>query len=98
MIRRPPRSTLFPYTTLFRTVPSAQITAAHIEPSSEAAADVKAAKAISVVTPLPVVAGRGGLAENPPAATGPHAHRPPGLATDHPTAPPLQKRGGVSPS
>src|SRR5258707_9411173 len=43
----------------FVTVPSAQITAARVEPSSEAPADVKSAKAISVLTPLPAVAGRG---------------------------------------
>src|SRR5256885_11459481 len=29
MIRRPPRSTLFPYTTLFRSRPGARIVAAH---------------------------------------------------------------------
>src|SRR2546425_8019725 len=43
----------------FVTVPSAQITGARVDPSSEAAADVKAAKAISVLTPFPVVAGCG---------------------------------------
>ena len=68
----------------FVTVPSAQITAAHIEPSSEAAADVKAAKAISVVTPLPVVAGCGDLAEIRLATTDPHAHGTLVIDTDHP--------------
>src|SRR2546427_9235111 len=34
MIRRPPRSTLFPYTTLFRSVDWADLTATVIDPSS----------------------------------------------------------------
>src|SRR5256886_4362252 len=68
----------------FVTVPSAQITAAHIEPSSVAPADVKAAKAISVVTPLPAVAGCGGWARNPLATTEPPAHGTPVIDTDHP--------------
>src|SRR3977135_4367213 len=66
----------------FVTVPSAQITAARIEPSSEAPADVKAAKAISVLTPLPVVAGCGDRAEIPLATTHEHAHRHLGHGTE----------------
>ena len=47
----------------FVTVPGVQITAARIEPTSEAPEDLAAAKAISVVTPLPVAAGCGDQAE-----------------------------------
>src|SRR5690348_18059673 len=38
MIRRPPRSTLFPYTTLFRSRPRLPIPRAHIRPPRRAAA------------------------------------------------------------
>ncbi len=71
----------------FVTVPSAQITAAHIDPSGEAPADVKAAKAISVLTPFPVVAGCGDLAEIRLAGTEPHAHGILVIDTDHPAVP-----------
>ena len=81
----------------FVTVPSAQITAARVEPSSEAAADVKAAKAISVLTPLPVVAGCGDLAEIRLAATDAHAHGTLVIDTDHPTVPHWQTRVEFSP-
>src|SRR5688572_32665300 len=37
MIRRPPRSTLFPYTTLFRSIPTVQNTTATILPESRRA-------------------------------------------------------------
>jgi hypothetical protein len=81
----------------FVTVPSAQITAARVEPSSEAAADVKAAKAISVLTPLPVVAGCGDRAEIRLAATDAHAHGTLVIETDHPTVPHWQTRVEFSP-
>jgi hypothetical protein len=81
----------------FVTVPSAQITAARVEPSSEAAADVKAAKAISVLTALPVVAGCGDLAEIRLAATDAHAHGTLAIDTDHPTVPHWQTRVEFSP-
>jgi len=47
----------------FVTVPSAQISYAHIEPWSSAPADVTAARAISVATQLPTVVGCGDLGE-----------------------------------
>jgi hypothetical protein len=81
----------------FVTVPSAQITAARVEPSSEAAADVKAAKAISVLTPLPVVAGCGDLAEVRLATTDAHAHGTLVIDTDHPTVPHWQTKVEFSP-
>jgi hypothetical protein len=81
----------------FVTVPSAQITAARVAPSSEAAADVKAAKAISVLTPLPVVAGCGDLAEVRLATNDAHAHGTLVIDTDHPTVPHWQTRVEFSP-
>src|SRR6202023_1259938 len=81
----------------FVTVPSAQITAARVEPSSEAPADVKAAKAISVLTPLPVVAGCGDLAEIRLATTDAHAHGTLVIDTDHPTLAHWQTRVEFSP-
>src|SRR3712207_7893711 len=39
MIRRPPRSTLFPYTTLFRSLIVAPLNADGLEPAFQAAAD-----------------------------------------------------------
>ena len=81
----------------FVTVPSAQITAARVEPSSEAPADVKAAKAISVLTPLPVVAGCGDRAEIRLATTDAHAHGTLVIDTDHPTVPHWQTKVEFSP-
>jgi hypothetical protein len=71
----------------FVTVPSAQITGARIDPSSDAPAEVKAAKAITVLTPLPVVAGCGDLAEIRLAASDAHAHGTLFIDTDHPAMP-----------
>lgn len=81
----------------FVTVPSAQISAARIEPSSEAPADVKAAKAISVLTPLPVVAGCGDRAEIRLATTDAHAHGTLVIDIDHPTVPHWQTKVEFSP-
>src|SRR5215472_5882582 len=76
----------------FVTVPSAQITAAHIEPSSESAADAKAAKAISVLSSFPIVAGCGDLAEVRVATMDAHAHGTLVISTDHPTVPHWQTK------
>src|SRR5258708_18483900 len=46
MIRRPPRSTLFPYTTLFRSIPLAMV----LSPSSVFSAVGLIALAVSIVT------------------------------------------------
>ena len=81
----------------FVTVPSAQITAARVEPSSEAPADLKSAKAISVLTPLPVVAGCGDRAEIRLATTDAHAHGTLVIDTDHPTVSHWQTRVEFSP-
>jgi len=71
----------------FVTVPSVQITAARIEPASEAPEDAAAAKSISVVTSLPVVAGCGDLAEIRLASRAPRAHGTLVIDTDHPAVP-----------
>jgi hypothetical protein len=71
----------------FVTVPGVQITAARIEPTSEAPEDVAAAKAISVVTPLPVVAGCGDQAEIRLASRLPRAHGTLVIDTNHPAVP-----------
>src|SRR3712207_7611046 len=43
MIRRPPRSTLFPYTTLFRSLLAADVATVVLAPGSEAGAELAAA-------------------------------------------------------
>jgi hypothetical protein len=68
----------------FVTQPSVQITGAHIEPASSDAADVAAAKAISVLTPTPIVAGCGDLAEVRLASTAQRAHGVLVIDTDNP--------------
>jgi hypothetical protein len=81
----------------FVTTPSVQITAAHIEPSSAARADVAAAQAISVVTSFPVVADCGDLAEVRLASTAPQAHGILFIDTDHPGVPHWQTTVEFSP-
>jgi hypothetical protein len=81
----------------FVTVPSAQITGARIDPSSDSPADLKAAKAISMLTPLPVVVGCGDLAEIRLATTDPHAHGTLSIETDHPSVPHWQTRVEFAP-
>ncbi len=81
----------------FVTVPSVQITAAHIEPASAELADVAAAKAISVVTSFPVVADCGDLASVQVASTASHAHGILVIDTDHPGVPHWQTTVEFSP-
>jgi hypothetical protein len=81
----------------FVTVPSAQITSARIDPSSESPQDVKAAKAISILTPMPVVAGCGDSAEVRLATNDPHAHGTLSIDTDHPAVPHWQTRVEFAP-
>jgi hypothetical protein len=68
----------------FVTRGSVQITGAHIEPSSGAPADVSAAKAITVLTPLPLVAPCGDRAEIRLASVQPRAHGTLVIDTDDP--------------
>ncbi|MBV8340839.1 MAG: hypothetical protein JO173_00495 [Gammaproteobacteria bacterium] len=81
----------------FVTMPSVQITGARIEPASGDAADVAAAKPISVVTPMPVVAGCGDLAEIKLASTSAHARGMLVIDTDHPQDPHWQTGVEFSP-
>ena len=81
----------------FVTVPSAQITSARIDPSSESPDDVKSAKSISILTPMPVVAGCGDRAEVRLAATDVHAHGTLTIDTDHPSVPHWQTRVEFAP-
>jgi hypothetical protein len=81
----------------FVTVPSVQITAAHIAPSSAAPTDVAAARAISVVTSFPVVADCGELAAVQLASTAAHAHGLLIIDTDHPGVPHWQTTVEFSP-
>src|SRR2546430_7688553 len=61
MIRRPPRSTLFPYTTLFRSTPS-----------SPTSSDPRRARRSSATPPAPGASGNG---SSPRGSTGPPATR-----------------------
>src|SRR3712207_8590970 len=51
MIRRPPRSTLFPYTTLFRSVPAESGTQPHAATPREVAAAQKQLRALQWAVP-----------------------------------------------
>jgi hypothetical protein len=76
----------------FVTMPSVRITAAHVEPSTAEPADAAAARAISVVTDLPVVAGCGDLTEIRLASTSAKAHGTLVIDTDHPAVPHWQTK------
>src|SRR3712207_7823640 len=54
MIRRPPRSTLFPYTTLFRSIPALLELAVPEQPAPAEAEPVVPEPAMAVVPPEPV--------------------------------------------
>jgi len=81
----------------FVTVPSASINSAHIEPWSQTPAEIAAAKAISVVSPLPVVVGCGDLGEIRIASTQPRAHGTLVIDTDDPAVPHWQTSVEFSP-
>jgi hypothetical protein len=81
----------------FVTMPSVQITGAHIEPSSAAPADVAAAKAISVLTTLPLVAPCGDRVEVRLASSAQRAHGILFIDTDHPDIPHWQTIVDFSP-
>jgi hypothetical protein len=81
----------------FVTMPSVQITAAHVEPASSDPEDVKSAKAITVLTPMPLVAGCGDLAEIRLASTAQRAHGMLVIDTDNPQVPHWQTDVEFSP-
>jgi hypothetical protein len=71
----------------FVTVPLARITAARVVPASSSPADVAAARAIVVASPLPLAADCGAYAQLRLAASDPHAHGTLVIETDHPGVP-----------
>jgi hypothetical protein len=81
----------------FVTRPSVQITAAHVEPSSAEAADVSAAKAISVLSAFPLVLPCGDRAEVRLASTQQRAHGTLVIDTDDPDVPQWQTVVDFSP-
>jgi hypothetical protein len=81
----------------FVTVPSATITAAHIEPRGSDPADVAAAKPLSVVSSFPVVAGCGDLVEVRIASSAPRAHGTLVIDTSDPADPHWQTQVEFSP-
>src|SRR5437588_7731891 len=52
MIRRPPRSTLFPYTTLFRSSPTGQLAAQLIDPALAKGGEASAAADLDLIQSL----------------------------------------------
>lgn len=81
----------------FSTVPIARITAATIQPSASDAADVAAARGISVATPLPVLAGCGQWAEIRLLSKERRAHGVLAIDTSDPDVPHWQTRVEFSP-
>jgi hypothetical protein len=81
----------------FVTVPTARITAAHVEPSTAEPADASAAAAISIITPLPVVAGCGDLVEVRMATKVANAHGTLVIDTDDPGMPHAQTKVSFTP-
>jgi hypothetical protein len=71
----------------FVTVPTVRITGAHIGPQGSTAADVAAARPLSVVSSFPVVGGCGDLVEVRVASSAPRARGTLVIDTDHPAAP-----------
>ena len=71
----------------FMTVPSTMITAARIEPFSQEATDVEAAKPISVTTKLPLEAPCGEPVEIHILSKAPRAHGKLVIETNHPAVP-----------
>jgi hypothetical protein len=76
----------------FITVPLARITAAHVEPASGSPADVAAARAISIVSALPLEADCGASVGLRLASSDPRAHGTLVIDTDHPGLPRWQTR------
>jgi hypothetical protein len=81
----------------FVTVPSVRITAAHFEPVSAAAADVAAAKPLSVISAFPLVASCGEQVEVRVASSAARAHGTLVIDTDHPADPHWQTKVEFSP-
>ena len=71
----------------FVTVPTVRIAGAHIGPQGSSAADVVAARPLSVVSSFPVVGGCGDLMEIRVASSAPRARGTLVIDTDHPADP-----------
>jgi hypothetical protein len=69
----------------FVTVPTVEITGARLEPSGSTAEDLTAARAISLLTPLPLTARCGEFIDLRLASAAPRAHATLVIDTDHPT-------------
>jgi hypothetical protein len=96
---KPPNSQGWPGTVQYRfsTVPLAQITGASVQPSGSDAADVAAARGISVVTPLPLQAACGQPAGIGLLSKEQRAHGVLVIATDDPGVPHWRTRVEFSP-
>jgi hypothetical protein len=81
----------------FVTVPSVQITNAHIEPQSSSPEDAAAAKPMSVISYFPVVGGCGDLIEVRVASSAPRSHGTLVIDTNDPADPHWQTRVEFSP-
>ena len=81
----------------FVTVPSVQITKAHIEPQSSSPEDAAAAKPVSVVSTFPVAGGCGDLIEVRVASSAPRSHGTLIIDTNDPADPHRQTRVEFSP-
>ena len=81
----------------FVTVPTVQITGAHIGPQGSSAADAVAARPLSVVSSFPVVGGCGDLVEVRVASSAARARGTLVIDTDHPADPHWTTRVEFSP-
>src|SRR6478735_1709730 len=75
MIRRPPRSTLFPYTTLFRSCPSTRCGPSSPPPTSSAPASSPATTSPAMRSPPPTPAGSRAPPRSSPPSSAPTASR-----------------------
>jgi hypothetical protein len=81
----------------FATVPTVQITGAHIEPQSSSPQDAAAAKPMSVISSFPVVGGCGDIVEVRLVSSAPRAHGTLVIDTTDPADPHWQTRVEFSP-
>ncbi len=81
----------------FVTIPTVQITGAHIEPQSSSPADAAAAKPMSVISSFPVVGGCGDIVDVRLASSAPRAHGTLVIDTNDPADPHWRTRVEFSP-
>src|SRR5256885_9699060 len=85
MIRRPPKSTLFPYTTLFRSTPSTPV-------EGDSSADGQSASALFGATPAQEATGEG---PSPTTTTAPESAPADRTSAEDPESTPLNSRHPV---